>query len=178
MVGVGWGFGRGQFDNGTVGETKPVLADEVYRNGSLPQIHVGWKPSTRFMLGAHYEAWMIEFGAPPEKYRRSMQNLGLGLTWFPGNPTGASGGVFLRAGGGLGWSGTAVVPVEEGEAQTHGERADEWGVSLFANGGYEFWISRNSTIGASLTLNYMDIGEDFVDTGWFTGGVLGLSLYF
>lgn len=178
MVGVGWGFGRGHFDNGPVGEGIDVLADEVYRNGSVPQIHVGWKASKRFMLGAHYEAWMLEFGAPPEKYRRSMQNLALGLTWFPGNPLDASGGIFLRAGGGVGWAGTAEVPVEEDVAQTHGERLDEWGVSVFGNGGYEFWISRNATLGASLSVNYVDIGADIVDTGWFTAGIVNLSLYF
>ena len=171
MVGVGWGFGRGFFDDAELGE-------HVYRSGSAPQIHFGWKPSTRFMVGTHYEAWMIELGEVPIKIRRSLQNLSLGLTWYPGNPVGPSGGIYLRAGGGLGWAGTAEVPVEEEEAQTHGKRIDEWGVSVFGDAGYEFWISGNATISAGLSLNYLDIGESIVDAGLFAGGLLGLTLYF
>jgi len=98
MAGVAWGFGRGIFNEGSA-PFEPFQSG-TYRYGSLPQIHFGFKPWTHFMVGAHYEAWMIEFGAPPTKYRRSMQNLSAGLTWFPGRPEGVSGGIYVRAGGG------------------------------------------------------------------------------
>ena len=171
MVGIGWGFGRGVFENSTTGEN-------LYKGGSAPQIHFGWKPSSPFLLGVHYEAWMLEFGNPPTKYRRSLQNLSAGLTWYPGNPEDASGGIYLRAGGGLGWAGTATVPVEEEEAQTHGDRVDEWGVALFGDAGYEFWISGNATLGAGLSFDYLDIGEQIVGTGFFGAVLLDFNIYF
>lgn len=176
MAGVAWGYGRGIFNEGTA-PYEPFQSG-TYRNGSLPQIHFGFKPWTHFMLGAHYEAWMIEFGEPPIKFRRSMQNLSAGLTWFPGNPEAASGGIYIRAGGGMGWVGSAAVEVAEDEAQQHGKRIDEWGYSVFGDGGYEFWISGNATVGAGITFNYVGIGAEQVDTGWFGGAILNLNLYF
>ena len=74
--------------------------------------------------------------------------------------------------------GSAAVEVEEDEAQQHGKRIDEWGWSVFGDGGYEFWVARNATIGAGVTFNYVGIGAVQVDTGWFSGAVLNLNLYF
>jgi hypothetical protein len=176
MAGVSWGFARGKFKGGS--DPFEPFQSGTYHDGAMPQIHFGFKPWKHFMVGAHYEAWMIEFGEPPIKYRRSMQNLSAGLTWFPGNPQGVTGGIYLRAGGGMGWVGSAAVEVAEEEAQQHGERIDEWGYSVFGDGGYEFWISRNATLGAGVTFNYLGIGEVQVDSGWFSGLVANFNLYF
>jgi len=171
MVGVGWGFGRGVFDEAAAGTTR-------YRDGGTPQIHVGRTLGDHAMVSADYESWFIEFGIPPTKYRRSLQNLALGLSWFPGNPNGPSGGIYLRGTAGLGWNNLGVVEVIEGEEQGNGERTDEWGVGFSADAGYEFWVSRNFTAGLGLSFDWLDIGGDIVDAGRFGCFVLNLNLYF
>jgi hypothetical protein len=174
-VGVGMGLGRGAFDN---------LNDErsEYRTGVAPMIHIGRALGEQLRMGVSYEAWLIEFGTPspdlPDKTRRILQNLTLAFTVYPGNQSGASGGIFLRAGAGLGWAGTGFKDAVEGEAQDSGERHDEFGFGVFGEGGYEFWISSRATAGLSATFNYFDInGDTFVSKAAFAAVVLNLTLY-
>ena len=116
--------------------------------------------------------------ALPDKFRRTMQNLSLAFAVFPGNQRGASGGIFLRAGAGLGWVGTGRKEVLEGEAQEEGEREDDWGWAVFGEGGYEFWIHPNATAGLSATINYLDVsGDHFVTEAWFTSVVMNFNVY-
>ena len=134
------------------------------------------------MASVSYESWMIEFGTPhpdlPDKTRRIVQNLALAITVFPGNQHGASGGILLRAGAGLGWAGTGFKDAVEGESQDSGVRHDEFGFGVFGEGGYEFWIAPNFTAGLSATFNYFDIGGDtIVSKAGFGAVVLNLSLY-
>jgi hypothetical protein len=131
-----------------------------------------------FMLGLEYQAWMIEFGDIPTKFRRGLQGLMLAVDWFPGRPDGVSGGIYLRAAGGMGWSVTAVVPVTVGEAQGHGERNDEWGVVTALGAGYEFWIGSRVTTGLGVSFDYLDIGAQVVDRAAFGGVILDFNLYF
>lgn len=175
MVGVAFGLGRGAFEGLDGGKSD-------YRNGAAPEIHVGRMLGEHFMAGVSYEGWLIEFGTLdpdlPDKIRRTLQNLTVAFAVFPGNQRGASGGIFLRAGVGLGWAGTGEKDAKPGESQDEGTRYDEWGVGMFGEGGYEFWISSHFTAGLSATYNYFDIGGDrFVDKAWFGAVVLNLNLY-
>jgi hypothetical protein len=177
MVNVGIGIGRGDFSD----------ADEVsrsWRNGAVPQIRFGRMIGGHFMLGAVYQGWVIEFDRfgdavlEDAKIRRSLQDLAFGLAYFPGNQETALGGLYLRLGGGIGWSGTTIVPVTEGGKQGHGEGRDDWGTAWFGELGYEFWISRNSALGMIYSYNYFDINGDLVNTAWFSALNVTLSLYF
>jgi hypothetical protein len=177
MVNVGIGIGTGKFDD----------YDEVtreWRTGAVPQIRLGRMIGRHFMISLNYQGWLIEFDRYGDneledaKIRRSLQDLAFGIAWFPGNPEGPWGGLYLRAGGGMGWSGTAVIPVEEGGKQEHGYRQDDWGTAWFGEVGYEFWISDNATIGIVTSYTYFDIQGRIVQTAWVTAGGITLALYF
>jgi hypothetical protein len=177
MANIGIGLGKGTFDD--VDDT-----ERVFRMGAVPQIRFGRMLGRHLLLDINYQGWIIEFDQYGDveiedaKIRRSLQNFGMGLAWFPANPEGPWGGLYLRAGAGMGWSGTAVVPVEEGGKQEHGERQDDWGTAYFGELGYEFWISGNSTLGLTATYNYFDIEGAIVNTAWFSAASMTLSLYF
>ena len=171
MVGVAWGFGRGVFED-------PAGERSAYRSGSAPQIHFGRALGAHAMVSADYEAWMIEFGDVPLKHRRGLQNLLFGVSVFPGDPDGVTGGIYLRGAAGVGWTGTAEVPVVEGEEQGHGERVDEWGWGASVGAGYEFWVAPNFTTGVGASFDYLDIGETTVERAGFASVVLDLNLYF
>lgn len=171
MVGVGWGFGRGAFNDND--DTQ-----RIYRDGAVPQMRVGRMAGTHMMIDIYYEGWVVEFGEPPTKIRRGLQNFGLGFAWFPGNPNGPSGGFYMRGGLGIGWTGTGLIPIHEEEKQEHGERLDEWGTGLLIESGYEFWVAGNFAVGLSASYNYFNIDERIVNTAWFASGNLTLNLYF
>ncbi len=190
MVGIGWGMGRGVY-------TTPAGLRQEYSEGGIPLIRVGRMLGSKAMIALNYSGWLMEFDSEgPEgegglgafasdtedstiiKSRRSQQQVALSFYWFPGNPQGASGGVYLRAGGGMGWSGTNLVPIVSGEPQGSGDRIDEWGWGLSAEGGYEFWISGGASLGGGVFYNYMSIRDKSVDDGWFAGAALNLNIYF
>jgi hypothetical protein len=189
MVGVGWGLGRGVFN-------QPGGDRQEYKEGGIPLIRVGRMLGSKTMLAVNYTGWLIEFdeermatgGATTFsdeqedstiiKNRRSLQQLVLSLYWFPGHQDGASGGVYLRAGAGMGWAGTNQVPITPGQPQGHGDRIDEWGWGVSAEAGYEFWIHTHATLGVGAFYNFMSVQETIVDDGWFTGASLNLNIYF
>jgi hypothetical protein len=171
QTGVGLGFGRGSFDD-------PAGHRASYRNGPAFQLRCGRMFGQHLLLGAYYDTWMIEYGEVPTKYRNVQQGLGLGVTWFPGNPANASGGMFLRASGGMGWIGIAEKPAIPGEAQAEGTRTDEWGYNITTDAGYEFWIARNFTAGVGACFGYLGIGETLVDHAGFAALLLNLNFYF
>ena len=171
QVGVGLGYGRGAFDD-------PAGTRARYRNGPAFQLRFGRTLGQHALVGVHYDTWMIEYGEVPTKYRNVQQGLGMGFTLFPGNPNGPSGGIFLRASGGMGWIGLAQKEAIPGEAQGEGERLDEWGYNFAADAGYEFWIARNFTAGLDAVFGYLGIGETRVDRAGFSASSLHLNLYF
>jgi hypothetical protein len=171
MVSVGWGLGRGSF-------TDRSGVTSAYRKGAVPVMRVGRMIGSRLMLGVNYGAWVIEYGDVPLKHRRSMQNLDVALAVFPGNPEGASGGIYLRFGGGLGWSAQAEVEILPDEPQGHGHRTDEFGIGFFGEAGYEFWITHHFTAGLGLTYNYFQIEETNVQSSWFSAAIVNFNLYF
>ena len=182
-VGVGFGVGQAEFEN--VPGTLFYEANGQYSHydiGATPEIHFGRMLSEHFQVGLSYEAWLTEFGdvntGLPDKWRRTMQNLSIALAVFPGNQRGASGGIFLRVGAGLGWVGTGSKEVFEDEAQDEGVREDDWGWAAFGEGGYEFWVHSNATAGLSATYNYFDVsGDNFVTKAWFASIVMNFNVY-
>lgn len=177
MVNVGIGVGKGRFDD--TDET-----ERVHPSGAVPQIRFGRMLGRHFMVSLNYQGWVVEFDRYDDavlenaKIRRSLQDFTLGLTWFPGNPESAWGGLYVRAGAGPGWAGTAIIPVHEDEAQEHGVRQDDWGAGYLGEIGYDFWISNNATVGLTASYNYFDLDGYYVKTAWFTSANLTLSLYF
>jgi hypothetical protein len=171
QLGVGLGYGRGSFDD-------PAGIRARYRNGPAFQLQLGRTLGQHAMLGVHYDTWMIEYGAVPTKRRNVQQGLGLGLSWFPGRPNDPTGGIYLRASGGMGWIGIAEKPAIPGAAQGEGTRTDEWGVNFVADAGYEFWIARNFTAGLGACFGYLDIGASHVDRAGFAALLFKLNLYF
>jgi hypothetical protein len=171
QVGVGLGYGRGTFES-------PSGTRASYRSGPAFQLRFGHTLGQHAMLGAYYDTWMIEYGEVPTKHRNVQQGLGLGFTCFPGNPAGPSGGIFLRASGGMGWTGIAEKTAIPGEPQGEGERTDEWGFNVAADAGYEFWIARNFTAGLGASFGYLGIDETIVDRAGFAALVLDLNLHF
>lgn len=171
VAGVGMGYGRGTFED-------PAGNQTSYRDGPAFQLRFGRSLGQHAAIGAYYDTWMIEYGEVPTKFRDVQQGLGLGFTVYPGNPNGLTGGIFLRASGGMGWVGFAEKPAIPGEAQQEGERIDEWGYSVAFDAGYEFWIARNFTAGAAAAFGYVGIDETLVDQAGFAALVLNLNLYF
>lgn len=192
MIGVGWGIGRGVFNT-------PEGDRQEYTEGGIPLIRFGRMIGSNAMLAINYSGWVIEysdstwdwvsdsdhhlFSSSPQdssviKNRRSQQQLALSLYWFPGNPVGASGGIYLRVGGGLGWAGTNELLIESDNPQGHGSRIDEWGWGVSAEGGYDFWISNNASLGLGVFYNYMSLKETIVDNGWFTGASMNFNVHF
>jgi len=189
MVGISWGLGRGVFQSPD-GET------QKYSEGGIALIRFGRMVGSRAMVALNYTGWIIEFDEEHRgngelslftdevtdstiiKSRRSQQQMALSLYWFPGRPNGASAGVYLRAGAGMSWSGSNEVPITPGAPQGHGNRLDEWGWGLSAEGGYEFWVSRNATLGLGVFYNYMSAQETIVDNGWLAGAAINFNIYF
>jgi hypothetical protein len=191
VVGVGWGLGRGTFN-------APDGSRQEYTEGGVSLIRVGRMITPEVMLTFNYSGWIIEYSDTtwdwvPEsvshfaaaesdsaviKNRRSQQQVALGLYWFPGNPHGASGGIYLRASAGMGWSGTNELLIESDNPQGHGSRIDEWGWGISAEGGYEFWVAGNASLGVGAFYNYMSVRDTIVDNGWFTGASMNFNIYF
>ena len=176
MINVGIGVGRGEFEDVDDGR-------RTYRDGAVPQIRFGRMLSSHLMVGLAYQGWVVEFDRlggtqlVDAKLRRSLQNLTLGLAWFPASD-GSLSGLYVRGGGGVGWAGTAIVPVVEGEPQGHGDRVDDHGISYMAEAGYEFRISRSAALGLIVSYNYLDIQGDIVRTAWFSSANFTLTLFF
>lgn len=169
--GIGYGMGRGAIDAKGIGT-------EDYRDGAVPGMRFGRMFGQHFSVGAYWSDWLIEFGVDTLKVRRTLQDLSVGITWYPGNPETATGGVFLRAGAGMGWASTGVKSAAEGEKQEKGERLDEWGIGIFGETGYEFWVTRDVTAGLAFTYHYYSIDADFVQTAEFFATVMQVNLYF
>jgi hypothetical protein len=182
MVGVGWGAGPGQLTtpatipDDTYGDA--AKATDGFKGGAAPIVRLGRMLGERFMIDACWDDWLVEFGEDPEKYRRTLQTWGLGLSFYPGDPLGATGGIYLRAGGGLGLAGTAEKNSVEGVAQRRGERYDDYGYSVFGETGYEFWITSSFTAGLDASAYYFGIDGVYVEDAWFTSFGLILKAYF
>lgn len=164
----GLGFGEVTFVGDIVGETT---------DGVTPQIRFGHMLGKKFSASVEYNGWMYETGKLPDKYRISLQHVMAAVTWYPGNPESAFGGMFVRASCGLGWTGFAVVELDEDLVQGHGAREDETGLGVALALGYEMRFAEDLAGGLSLGYNYLDIGGDIFNTAYFLPLTLSLTWY-
>ena len=176
-VGMGLGYSDGNFEFG------PDLDLDGGRSstGISPQVRFGRMLGQNFSIGLNYEGWVIEGGEiqpdVEERLRLSLQGVSLGLTWYPGNPHTAAGGFFLRGGAGLGWGRLVYSTVEPDFEHEQEAAVNETGLVLNAAIGYEFRVSRHFAFGASVNGNYLDIGKDIYDRGWFFPATMNLNWY-
>jgi hypothetical protein len=183
MVGIGWAVGQGHLTNAAnpsgdlSGDIDPGVTT-AYRGGGAPSVRAGRMLNQTFMVDAYWGDWMVAYGTIPTKIRRSMQSWGLGLTYYPGNPTSPSGGFYLRAGGGIGQANTGQKEAEPGVAQKPGQRVSDYGYALVGEGGYEVWITPKFTAGLNFAGYYFGIDGDLVNTGWFTSFGFALNAHF
>jgi len=170
QMGVSYGTAVGDV-NGTGGETVE------FEDGVSPQIRAARMVTSNLALGLTYAGWMYETGEYPLKFRISMQNLLLGATWYPGRAQGASGGIVVRGGVGLGWLGVAAVVLQEDEEQGHGEREEYAGLALELNVSYEFRITENVAAGIGLGANGTTLDDDVFDSTVFYPLTANLNWY-
>lgn len=170
QVGVSYGAAVGDI-NGTGGETVE------FEDGVSPHIRASRMVSRNLAVGLTYAGWMYETGEYPLKHRISMQNLLLGATWYPGRADGASGGLCVRAGLGLGWLGLAVVELEEDEEQGHGDRVEYAGLAGELNVSYEFRITDTVAAGLGIGINGTSLDDDVYESGVFYPITANLNWY-
>lgn len=170
VLGLSYGSARGSAEapDGTSGSTE---------DGVSPQIRFGHMVGSHVSLGASYAGWMYETGVNPLKYRYALQSIMVAATWYPGRADSGLGGLYLRAGAGLGWANYTEVELVEGEEQGHGDRTTESGLGLELNLGYEFRISRSMAAGLGIGYNHLDIGGDLYESGEFVPITLNLGWY-
>ena len=171
VLGASYGGARGSatFSGGQEGETE---------DGVAPQIRFGHMLGDHLALGASYAGWMYETGVFPTKVRFGMQSIMLAATWYPGRADSGLGGLYLRAGGGLGWGVINTVEEIEGEEQGDGKTVVDSGLGLELNLGYEFRLVHNVAAGIGIGINHIDVGGgDYYDSGTFYPVTLNLGWY-
>ncbi len=170
LIGMSFGLGYGEvtFANDLVGDTV---------DGVTPQIRFGHMLGKNYSATVEYNGWMYETGQLPDKYRISLQGVMAALTWYPGNPESAFGGMFVRAGCGLGWTGLAAVQLDEDLIQEYGIRKDESGLALGFAFGYEMRIVENLAGGMAVGVNYLDIWKDIFEKAYIIPLTLSLTWY-
>jgi len=174
LVGVSWGIGQAHYTSGTGDEA-------TLKRGAAPQIRFGYLVSTHFLAAFEYEGWLFEEGDVTEKVRRSFQAATIALSWFPGGDRPGWGGLYLRAGAGIGWGGVAhvdLVPDEEGELiQTNSRRTDESGLGLVFGVGYEFRLARQFSAGLAITASHLSLQAENYESAWTLPLTMTLGWY-
>ncbi len=170
LLGMGYGMSYGEvtFVTDIVGDTK---------DGVTPQVRFGHMVGKHFSASVEYNGWVYETGQLPDKYRVSLQQVMAALTWYPGNSESHSGGLYVRASCGLGWSGFAMVELDDDLIQGEGGRIDETGLGLAMALGYELRIARDVAAGLSFGYNYLDINGDLFNEAYFTPLTFSLNWY-
>ena len=176
VAGIGFGFGRAKI----IGGEALNRVESGWEEGATPRLRLGHMLGKRMMLGYEQFQWFDEQGLGPNAVRVSAQTFGAALTFFPGNPKGVTGGIYLRAGAGFANARIAVTPDALGGVDsTHNEEhLDEGGTTYLFGAGYEFRIAKPVALGADLTANYNVIRREFFDTAWFVPVTIGLNWYF
>ncbi len=174
MLGVSWGVGQAQY-------TDSQGHDTTLKRGAAPQIRFGRLLSSHFLAAIEYEGWLFEEGNVSEKVRRSFQAATLALSWFPGGEHPGWGGLYLRAGAGIGWGSVAHVDLvrdENGELiQKNPRRADEPGLGLVFGVGYEFRLVDRFAVGLAVTASHLSLQDTNYDSAWTFPTTLTLGWY-
>ena len=174
-LGLGFGMGRAHvaYFSGD--------REESFREGVNTEWRLGKMLSPKLALTFDYQGWMIEGGDLTEvnaRYRQGLQVWGPGLTWYPGNPANAWGGMYFRMSGGFALANLAETALTEDLEEDDERRLDEWGWAIGGSAGYEFFVTNTVGIGPAVNFSYLHIKEELADQGrWLTLTILG-SWYF
>ena len=171
---LGLGFGMGRAEVSYLGG----VVEEDFREGVSTEWRLGKMLNRKLALTFDYQGWLIEDGNLGVRLRQGLQSWGLGLTWYPGNPENAWGGMFVRVGGGWALANLAATTLDEDLHEVEEERIDEWGVAASGTIGSEFFVTNTVAMGPTLNFAYLWIDEELADEGrWLTFSLLG-SWYF
>ena len=174
-LGLGFGMGRAHvsYFGGEI--------ENDFREGVNTEWRLGKMLTPQLALTFDYQGWMLEAGDLTQfnaRFRQGLQVWGPGLTWYPGNPQNAWGGMYFRGSGGFALANLAVTTLDEDLHEDEEERLDEWGWALGGSIGYEFFVTNSIGMGPALNFSYLSIEEELVDEGrWLTLTLLG-SWYF
>ncbi len=163
QIGLSYGYSSGNITLSDAFDSYEGTGD----GGATPQWRLGHMVGRHFALGVEYSGWMLEGGDAERKIRSSLQQAVITGTWYPGQPDNVLGGLYLRAGVGLGWGSVADVEIID-QIQEHGDRLDESGLGILTSLGYEFRITSDVAAGLGVGFNYLSINKDFYESGWFT----------
>ena len=121
MVGVAYGYGRGKVTSGSLGDD----LETDWQRGVVPRMRVGYTLiDNRLTVSIENKQWLYEQGVlDVDKGRVSIQNWTLALTYYPGNPYRAAGGIYLQAGAGL--ANARLTLLEPVEDDPHGNKFEE-----------------------------------------------------
>ena len=170
-VGIAYGLSKGEFD-------LPGGPTFKTQEGATPQWRVSRQLGTHLALGAEYEGWFVEVGDLENKARVSLQFFGPSLTWYPGDPTNAWSGLYLRGAAGIGYTRFAAVELNEDLEQVGTTAIDDSGPGFVVGAGYEFWITRQATTGLGLSYVTMNPKGVLIDSGWFSPLVVHFNVRF
>jgi hypothetical protein len=189
----GWAFGLG-FGVGA-GDIRTVTGDDDrWDEAVIPQLRLIKNFGNHWGVGFEHHNWFYEFGTEGEveqalKIRTAMQTFTLSLSWYPGNPQNAWGGLFFRAGFGPALANLALAIPEPGNPEEETQlRQDEWGWGVNIGVGYEFRLTRSFAAGFFISGDYLSIsdhsgsdlqfGQQIFDEGRFGSTALHFLWYF
>jgi hypothetical protein len=167
IFGIGMGYSPGRV---YLFPGDPDMAVESeWEFGPTPQIRLGYAVvKNRLLVTVANQQWLYEQGIFAEdKLRVNAQNWTLALTWCPGNPQGASGGMYLL--GGIGIANARMTLLEPLEDDPYGNlfeeiaKQDESGTAYQIGIGYEFRLTKTIAAGLSVSYIYQTIGGEIFD---------------
>lgn len=157
IFGVGIGYGSGRVT--LIGGEEVGRVESGWRAGVTPQVRLGYAVvRDRLLVTVANQQWLYEQGVfAADKLRVNAQNWTLALTWCPGNPRGASGGLQIM--GGVGLANARLTILEPVENDPHGNKfeevfkEDERGTAYQLGLGYEFRLGK--AVAAGLSASYI-----------------------
>ena len=182
MLGAAVGFSPGQISLFPGEEGSAVETD--WEMGVTPEMRIGYAViKNRLLLTISNQQWLYEQGILAEdKLRINAQNWTLALTYFPGNPQTAAGGLYLLAG--IGYANARLTLLEPIEEDPYGNKfeevfvSDETGTAYQIGAGFEFRLTSSFAAGVSVSYIYQDIGGEIFDTTQVVPVNLTLNWYF
>ena len=179
MVGVAYGYGKGKVTAGSLGDD----LETDWQRGVVPQMRIGYTLiDNRLTVSIENKQWLYEQGVlDVDKGRVNIQNWTLALTYYPGNPYRAAGGIYLQAGAGLANARlTLLEPIEDhpyGDQFEEVFKQDEGGTAVFFSAGYEFRIVPRVAAGVAVSVVYQSIGGEIFDDAVSVPANLTLNWY-
>ena len=167
LFGVAVGFSPGRIAVFPGDETQSV--ESKWRMGVTPQVRLGYAVvKNHLLVTVANQQWLYEQGILAEdKLRINAQNWTLAVTWCPGKPQNATGGIYILAG--IGYTNTRLTLLEPVVDDPHGNKfeevfkSDEKGTAYQVGVGYEFRLTRTFAAGLSAGYIRQDTGGEIFD---------------